>query len=285
MFAGAGNVIAGGNFVTGGSGQAWGYEASVALHGVIGCVTSETTGGSCGSGALSAAFSKAMIQITGPMVKSDPLAGLAISSVVGGTASVLGGGKFANGARTAAFGYLFNAKLSAAVRARWVGVGGLLGGIGGGACAYFTFGGCAPAVPEFIAGGMIVGGLAGSAAADITESLSNIVFGTNSAPPVPGDLVGDQSDPRAGPSNRGKRHTSGPLTPGNGGTGDAEKDFDKLTGGTGTPFPGSDDRSKIPGAQVGDNGVWIRPGTKNPGDGPRIEIPGNGNKLPETLHY
>ncbi|MFC3378605.1 RHS repeat domain-containing protein [Rugamonas sp. CCM 8940] len=109
--------------------------------------------------------------------------------------------------------------------------------------------------------------------------------GTNSAPPVPGDLVGDQSDPRAGPGNSGKRHTSGPLTPGNGGTGDAEKDFDKLTGGTGKPFPGSDGRSKIPGAQVGDNGVWIRPGTKNPGDGPRIEIPGNGNKLPETLHY
>lgn len=109
--------------------------------------------------------------------------------------------------------------------------------------------------------------------------------GTNSAPPVPGDLVGDQSDPRAGPGNSGKRHTSGPLTPENGGTGDAEKDFDKLTGGTGRPFPSSDGRSKIPGAQVGDNGIWIRPGTKSPGDGPRIEIPGNGNKLPETLHY
>nr|WP_308632577.1 RHS repeat-associated core domain-containing protein [Massilia sp. YIM B02763] len=107
----------------------------------------------------------------------------------------------------------------------------------------------------------------------------------NSPPPVPSDLVGDQSDPRAGPSNSGKRHTSGPLTPENGGTGDAEKDFDKLTGGTGKPFPDSDGRSKIPGAQVGDNGVWIRPGTKNPGDGPRIEIPGNDNKLPETLHY
>jgi RHS repeat-associated protein len=119
---------------------------------------------------------------------------------------------------------------------------------------------------------------------DGTDAVSN-GNGTNSAPPVPGDLVGDQSDPRAGPGNSGKRHTSGPLTPENGGTGDAEKDFDKLTGGTGKPFPGSDGRSKIPGAQVGDNGVWIRPGTKNPGDGPRIEIPGNGNKLPETLHY
>ncbi|MCY0913329.1 RHS repeat-associated core domain-containing protein [Massilia antarctica] len=105
---------------------------------------------------------------------------------------------------------------------------------------------------------------------------------TSSCPPAPDVLVGDQSDPRAGSVKGGKRHTSGPL---NGGTGDAGTDFDKLTGGTGKPFPGSDSRSKIPGAQIGDNGVWIRPGTKNPGDGPRIEIPGNGNKLPETLHY
>ena len=109
------------------------------------------------------------------------------------------------------------------------------------------------------------------------------VEGTNSAPPIPEDYVGDQS--RGHTSNGGKRHTSGPLTPENGGTGDAEKDFDKLTGGTGKPFPDSDGRSKKPGTLVGDNGIWIRPGTKNPGDGPRIEIPGNGNKLPETLHY
>jgi len=119
---------------------------------------------------------------------------------------------------------------------------------------------------------------------DAWDKLANICL-SDVTPPVPGDLVGDQSDPRAGTSNSGKRHTSGPLAPGNGGTGDAEKDFDKLTGGTGKPFPDSDSRSKIPGAQVGDNGVWIRPGTKKPGDGPRIEIPGNGSKLPETLHY
>lgn len=109
--------------------------------------------------------------------------------------------------------------------------------------------------------------------------------GTSNVPPVPSDYVGDQSDPRAGTSNSGKRHTSGPLSPDNGGTGDAQKDFDHLTGGTGKPFPGTDSRSKNPGSLVGDNGIWIRPGTKKPGDGPRIEIPGNGNKLPETLHY
>jgi RHS repeat-associated protein len=103
--------------------------------------------------------------------------------------------------------------------------------------------------------------------------------GSKSSPPIPGNLVGDQSDPRAG--QRGSRHTSGPLTPSNGGVGDASKDFDHLTGGTGQPFP--DGNTRPPGSLIGDNGIWIRPG-KN-GEGPRIEIPGNENKPPETLHY
>ena len=171
---------------------------------------------------------------------------------------------------------------------------------------------CAPLNPQIVSTGALVGGLIGGiagsdrniAAPFLTSAIErgNRLLacgldlgcirgvmangnGTNSVPPVPGGYIGDQSDPRAGTSNNGKRHTSGPLTPGNGGTGDAQKDFDKLTGGTGRPFPDSDGRSKIPGALVGDNGIWIRPGTKNPGDGPRIEIPGNDNKLPETLHY
>ena len=108
--------------------------------------------------------------------------------------------------------------------------------------------------------------------------------GTNTAPPIREDYVGVQGE-KAGTSVSGGRHTSGPLSPENGGTGDAEKDFDKLTGGTGKPFPEGDKRAGKPGVLVGDNGIWIRPGTKKPGDGPRIEIPGNGNKLPETLHY
>ncbi|MEO7576995.1 MAG: RHS repeat-associated core domain-containing protein, partial [Massilia sp.] len=66
-------------------------------------------------------------------------------------------------------------------------------------------------------------------------------------PPAPDVLVGEQGS-LAGPTKGGKRHTSGPLT---GGTGDAQDDFDRLTGGTGHPFPGSDSRSKIPGALVG----------------------------------
>ena len=94
-------------------------------------------------------------------------------------------------------------------------------------------------------------------------------------PDLPKGLVGDQSDPRAGQS-RGKRHNSGPLLPGNGGTGNAETDFDKLTGGTGQYDPNR-------GHTIGDNGIRIRPGKS--GEGPRIDIPANGAKPPETLHY
>jgi hypothetical protein len=106
MFYGAGNVIGGGNFFTGGGGGTpWGLEAGIALHAVVGCVTSAASGGKCGPGALSAAFSKAMTPYT---AKLDPEVGAIASAVIGGTASVLGGGKFANGAVTGAFSYVFN---------------------------------------------------------------------------------------------------------------------------------------------------------------------------------
>ncbi len=101
----------------------------------------------------------------------------------------------------------------------------------------------------------------------------------NAANPVPGDLIGDQSGDRAGLTKNGKRHTSGPMTPENGGTGDAGKDFDKLTGGNNQPAGGT----YPPGTLIGPNGVVLRPGQK--GSGPRIDIPGNGSKPPETLHY
>lgn len=91
-------------------------------------------------------------------------------------------------------------------------------------------------------------------------------------------MVGDQSDPRAGPS-RGKRHNSGPLTKENGGTGNADSDFDKLTGGTGK----SSDSSRPPGSKTGDNKITMRPAKGK--KGPRIDIPENGSKPPETLHY
>jgi hypothetical protein len=65
-------------------------------------------GGKCGPGFMSASFAKSALPVTGPLSRSDPIAGLIVSSVVGGTGSVLGGGKFTNGAETAAFGYLLN---------------------------------------------------------------------------------------------------------------------------------------------------------------------------------
>lgn len=90
------------------------FAAQVALHGVTGCVTSVAGGGKCSSGALSAAFSKALNFVPGldgkpgQMTSEELLANVAVRAVSGGVASVLGGGKFANGATTGAFSYLFN---------------------------------------------------------------------------------------------------------------------------------------------------------------------------------
>ncbi|MCU6498287.1 hypothetical protein LPN04_10830 [Rugamonas sp. A1-17] len=102
VFFGAGSLIETANL---------GTMAGVAVHAVAGCVTSEASGGSCGSGALSAGFTKAfagtdfMQDVT---ESGNRLLGTTVSAVVGGTASVLGGGKFASGATTGAFSYLFN---------------------------------------------------------------------------------------------------------------------------------------------------------------------------------
>lgn len=109
LFYGAGEALKGTNAgldeVTGAV-KDWGnFAEAVALHGVVGCVTSVTAGGKCGSGALSAAFSKAAVPLTAGM---GDIAQAATHSIIGGTASVIGGGKFANGAQTAAFSYLFN---------------------------------------------------------------------------------------------------------------------------------------------------------------------------------
>lgn len=82
--------------------------ARVAIHGVVGCVTSMTGGGKCGPGALSAAFTKAAAPGIMNQTGENRVLGAMAAAVVGGTASVLGGGKFANGAETGAFSYLFN---------------------------------------------------------------------------------------------------------------------------------------------------------------------------------
>ncbi|WP_197433909.1 RHS repeat-associated core domain-containing protein [Agrobacterium vitis] len=97
------------------------------------------------------------------------------------------------------------------------------------------------------------------------------------APEVPQELVGTQDSKAA---QRGNRYNSGPLDPQKGGTGNIDKDFDMLTGG----------RSKTPeggrypsGTQIGENGISKRPGQA--GEGGRIDIPANGSKPHETLHY
>jgi len=99
-----------------------------------------------------------------------------------------------------------------------------------------------------------------------------------SLPDAPGSLVGEQ-DNKSGA--QGGRQNSGSLSPGNGGTGDAATDFDKLTGGKSGPAP---DGSRYPeGTKIGENGIALRPGTDK--KGPRIDIPAQGEKPHETLHY
>jgi len=115
------------------------------------------------------------------------------------------------------------------------------------------------------------------ACARATDWVKDRMFST---PPLPTDIVGDQSDPRAGMGKGGKKHTSGPLTPANGGTGDFGKDLDALTGGTRPWQPGD---SAPPGSLVGPNGIFGRP--SNSSGGSSIDIPANGTKPHETLHY
>jgi RHS repeat-associated protein len=95
------------------------------------------------------------------------------------------------------------------------------------------------------------------------------------ATPVPTGLVGTDPTPTKGRTN------SGPLAPENGGTGDAGKDFGTLTGGKSGPAP--EGKGYPAGTQVGENGTQLRPG--NSTSGPRIDIPANGSKPIETLHY
>ena len=120
----------------------------------------------------------------------------------------------------------------------------------------------------------------------------------SAAPPPSGDIVFDNDEhggevpalPEGpvgeGPRPGGGRINSGPLAPEHGGTGDAEKDFEILTGGTGAP---SEDAGRPSGTRQGDNGIQIRPGKPaaegRPATGPRIDIPSNEDKPRETLHY
>ncbi|SUI78375.1 RHS repeat domain-containing protein [Shewanella baltica] len=130
------------------------------------------------------------------------------------------------------------------------------------------------------AGGAIVRGPLGAAvqiAVIVAQAASDLPSGV---PEIPKGLVGDQSDHRAGPNKSGNKHTSGVLTPENGGTGDYEQDLGTLTGGTRPAGPGD---SAPPGSQIGENGIFGRP--ENTSGGSSIDIPANGDKPHETLHY
>jgi len=99
LFAGAGLIGNGLNLANDSVGRAL-------LHAGAGCISASAGGGSCGSGALQAGFTK-FASAKLPYMGSD-LGELVKYSVIGGTASVIGGGKFANGAMTGAWQYLFN---------------------------------------------------------------------------------------------------------------------------------------------------------------------------------
>jgi filamentous hemagglutinin len=125
---------------------------------------------------------------------------------------------------------------------------------------------------------MIVGGVIGGASYDLANWLWSVMSSSGAGPDLPTGLVGTQDK---GARQQGNRHNSGPLDAENGGTGDAQQDFNHLTGGKSAPAPTGG--SYPPGTQVGENGVVIRPGKGN--SGPRIDIPSNGSKPHETLHY
>ncbi len=126
-------------------------------------------------------------------------------------------------------------------------------------------------------GSAAVAGYAGSEAINAYNESSQSSDGT---PDVPDDLVGDQGDSRAGPNKSGNRHTSGPLTTENGGTGNYAEDLEILTGGT--TLAGTGD-SAPPGSAIEANGIFGR--ENNSSGGASIDIPANGDKPHETLHY
>ena len=103
--------------------------------------------------------------------------------------------------------------------------------------------------------------------------------GSAGAPPLPGGIVGE------GSQQGGGRINSGPLLPEYGGTGNAQEDFETLTGGV----PGAAPPTAPEGTRAGENGIQIRPGRPaeegRPATGPRIDIPASGDKPRETLHY
>ena len=98
LFAGAGQL---GNSL----GLANNSAGRALLHAGAGCISASAGGGNCGTGAMTAGFTKFA---SSNLPSYGDFGNLVKYSVIGGTASVIGGGKFANGAMTGAWQYLFN---------------------------------------------------------------------------------------------------------------------------------------------------------------------------------
>ena len=119
----------------------------------------------------------------------------------------------------------------------------------------------------------IIGWIGGTTSAIGEAGVQNSM--NTKAPDVPKTLVGIK-DKKSGA--QGKRFNSGPLAPENGGTGSIDDDFDVLTGGPGNYGPAPSGLGYPPGTVIGTNGISKRPTG-------RIDIPANGSKPVETLHY
>jgi RHS repeat-associated protein len=123
-----------------------------------------------------------------------------------------------------------------------------------------------------------------NAAAALSSATSSVgssnSSGSNGAAPattpLPTGIVGTDPTP-----TDGSRTKSGPLAPEHGGTGDAGKDFGTLTGGAGAPA--APEKRYPAGTLTGDNGIALRPAKGK--SGPKIDIPANGSKPHEALHY
>ncbi|WP_244121084.1 filamentous hemagglutinin N-terminal domain-containing protein [Burkholderia gladioli] len=262
-------------------------------HAALGCASSAAMGTGCAGGAIGGAISAGLNPIINSSGALPPVALAAVETLVSG--SVAGALGFnVQGAVTAAQNETLNNfcehnSCGRALAAVGAAIGGGAAAAGSVVADAATGGLNVVATPAEVAAGATVGAAVGGAIGsglDWLGSNGGAIFnssdtesaGAQDVPSVPTDLVGEQ-DSKSG--QRGNRNISGPLSPENGGTGDARKDFDKLTGGQSSPAPASSNYP--PGTLTGPNGIAYRPG-KN-GSGERIDIPANGSKPHETLHY
>jgi hypothetical protein len=129
-----------------------------------------------------------------------------------------------------------------------------------------------PGTPEnnaFVHSTIEAGRAIGSLGASTLGGLGALVLknqeqNRSQTPPLPEKLIGNNARPE-----RGRVKTDLPgvnPTP--------DELFDRLTGGQSTTLPD--------GSRLGPNGVRLRPDT---GNGPRIDIPANGDRTHETIHF